>query len=933
VIRCGRVTFHWEEAAMKTMQMVRQGASKSHLLAGAVSSIAILAASGGSALAQTSATTTTTATDKEVETIVVVGIRRGIESAINTKKTLGVIAEVVSAEDIGKLPDVSIAESLARLPGVAAQRIDGRASQLSVRGLGPDYTTTLLNGREQVSVGDNRGVEFDQYPSELLGAAAVYKTPVATLLSQGVAGTVDLQSIRPLKFGRRQIAIGARYEQNDLGALNEGTSGNGNRLSLAYIDQFMDGKLGIALGYAHMESPYQSNRFEAWGDTYPTVGGPGAEGSATNPYILGGAKPYALSGNIERDGLMGVIEFQPSETLTLSVDGYYSKFNDEQILRGIELPLWWGSGSAQQSTAVVTNGLVSAVTYTGVKGVIRNDVRAREAELAALAGKVEWDFTARDSITVDLSWSKADRTDTDIESYAGTGKGNVGATDTLRYVVGEGGRPVFKPTLNYGDYATIGLTDPGGWGQNGYYKAPNITDELQTLKISARHDFGDAHAVTSVDYGIGYSDRTKEKIVNEWFLDLANGASFVSIPTSARVGQTNLEWLGLGNVVSYDPRGFLDTVYTRRSNTAADVAIKSWEVTETVLTAFAKFNIDTQLFGLETTGDFGLQVVSTEQESSARGRSNSTSTLIQITEGDSSTEVLPNLNLAFAFGNDSKIRVAAARTLSRPRMDQMNAAFSYSYDGTSLVPSKGTRWFRDSGNPQLKPIIAQAFDVSYEKYFGRRAYFAAALFYKNLESWIVDKVERPFNATGLTQPPGTLPSPTNIGLSSSPGNVNGGYIRGAEFTASFPFDQFVPALEGFGASLSATYNDSAIKPLPGSKSINIPGLSESVINTSVYYERYGFQARLSNRYRSAFNGQVVAFGASLETRRIQPESVLDGQIGYTFKSGPLNNLSILLQMNNITDEPFVTWNGDDARRVKDYQEYGRTVLFGVNYKF
>lgn len=161
----------------------RLGVSRARLLAGAVSSVALLAAMSGTAHAQ--AASTTEASDKDVETIVVVGIRRGIENSINAKKTLGVIAEVVSAEDIGKLPDVSIAESLARLPGVAAQRIDGRASQLSVRGLGPDYTTTLLNGREQVSVGDNRGVEFDQYPSELLGGAAVYKTPTATLLAQG----------------------------------------------------------------------------------------------------------------------------------------------------------------------------------------------------------------------------------------------------------------------------------------------------------------------------------------------------------------------------------------------------------------------------------------------------------------------------------------------------------------------------------------------------------------------------------------------------------------------------------------------------------------------------------------------------------------------------------------------------------------------------
>ena len=65
------------------------------------------------------------------------------------------------------------------MPGIAAQRVAGRAQVISVRGLAPDFATTLLNGREQVSTGDNRGVEFDQYPSELMASVTVFKTPDA----------------------------------------------------------------------------------------------------------------------------------------------------------------------------------------------------------------------------------------------------------------------------------------------------------------------------------------------------------------------------------------------------------------------------------------------------------------------------------------------------------------------------------------------------------------------------------------------------------------------------------------------------------------------------------------------------------------------------------------------------------------------------------
>jgi iron complex outermembrane receptor protein len=163
---------------------------------------------------------------------------------------------------------VSIAESLARLPGLTAQRLDGRGQVISIRGLAPDFTTALLNGREQVSTGDNRGVEFDQYPSELLSAVVVYKTPDAGLIGQGLAGTADLRTVRPLAFGKRALAVGARYEWNDIGALNAGTKAHGNRFNVSYIDQFMDNTLGVAIGYAHMESPYQAERWNSWG--YPT---------------------------------------------------------------------------------------------------------------------------------------------------------------------------------------------------------------------------------------------------------------------------------------------------------------------------------------------------------------------------------------------------------------------------------------------------------------------------------------------------------------------------------------------------------------------------------------------------------------------------------------------------------------------------------------
>ncbi len=160
-------------------------------------------------------------TDK-LEEITVTGIRASLDAAIAVKRESNDIVEAISAEDIGKLPDPSIAESLTRLPGVTAQRSDGRTSYISIRGFGPDFNGTLMNGREQVSTGDNRGIQFDQYPAELIHQVVVYKTPEASLVGQGLAGTIDMQTTRPLEYGTRAIVLDIRGIKNGNGDLGAG---------------------------------------------------------------------------------------------------------------------------------------------------------------------------------------------------------------------------------------------------------------------------------------------------------------------------------------------------------------------------------------------------------------------------------------------------------------------------------------------------------------------------------------------------------------------------------------------------------------------------------------------------------------------------------------------------------------------------------------
>src|SRR6056300_1689680 len=203
----------------------------------ALMSIAVASAVASSAVA--------VAQEQVMEEVTVTGIRASLMRAQAVKMDSSSIVEAISAEYIGKLPDSSIAESLARLPGLAGERRGGRTSGISVRGFKEDFTGTTLNGRELIGIGDNRGVEYDLYPSEIMTGAVVYKSADAALVTQGVVGTVDLRTVRPLD-APASVTVNATFEQTGRSSDNPDYDENGGRYAVSFVDQFADDTIGVA---------------------------------------------------------------------------------------------------------------------------------------------------------------------------------------------------------------------------------------------------------------------------------------------------------------------------------------------------------------------------------------------------------------------------------------------------------------------------------------------------------------------------------------------------------------------------------------------------------------------------------------------------------------------------------------------------------------
>ena len=349
----------------------------------------------------------------EIEEVVVTGIRKSIQDSIGVKKNESSIVEVVSAEDIGKLPDSSIAEAIGRLPGIAAQRTNGRAQTLSIRGLGPDFTVTTFNGREQASTNDNRTVEFDQFPSELVTQVKVYKTPDAGMAYQGIAGTTDIATVHPLSFSDSRLVFGYKREMNEQEANIPGLDDAGDRVNGTYIGQFLDNTLGVAFGAAYNKTPYQAQTREPWG--YADAGGGNT--------VIGGDKDGMQSSFYKRMAYMGVLEFAPNEKLTMLLDAYHSDFEEVQTIQRMEYGTIW-AGATLTNPGPVENGRVTSGTFPNVPFmVIENYNNDRDANVTSIGLNTKYDFNDSWSMAADVSWSDVKRSDLRLESTAGNGSG------------------------------------------------------------------------------------------------------------------------------------------------------------------------------------------------------------------------------------------------------------------------------------------------------------------------------------------------------------------------------------------------------------------------------------------------------------------------------------------------------------------------------
>jgi iron complex outermembrane receptor protein len=852
--------------------------------------------------------------------LVVTGIRASQEASIETKRNANAVVDSITAEDVGKFPDKNVAEALQRVPGVVINREFGEGERVSVRGTAPNLTRTLLDGHglatadwfilDQLSA--TRSFNYLMLPSEIISKVNVYKSPTAALEEGGIGALIDVETRRPLDLKSFYIAGSLQGDYNE----KSGKSNPAGSVLLSWKNQ--DNTLGVLIAGIYEKREIRRDGVETLGYfDYAT-----ATGSVKVPALIGSA---LFQQERIRKGVNVAIQWKPTDQLEVALTGLISKFGANNTNANF---LAWGSnalGGGGTLTNVTLQGDTAvagriASTPDG-RGVVYDyiqrfaDTQARDIDLEVKYHLApDWDLRARAGYTDAFG-------DTKSQPFV-----EFGAPATFDYDLRTNAPSVHftnldptKPAQMQFDFASLHQI--------------NSSDDEKYAYLDLNHhvDWGPMKALR---FGAKFTDHKRAvdfqaTTFGGFFLPLqATGCGGgVCTPTSFAGGLTPSDFLeniaSAGTLRSYFlvDNGKLDNIFfhlpasiqQRVPNYPAIFGVREKAYAGYVMGEFS---------GEGWRGNIGVRVVKTDQTSSGfiqqsvmqPGFVSDAFGIFQPVSVDRSyTDILPSANFAFDLTDKLLFRFAAARTMARP--DYTDVAPTVNLNVGSLTGN--------GGNPNVDPYRANQFDISLEWYPNNDTLVAGALFYKDIESFITDKIVQQRFAVETATP--NRSRCTSAATSTSPNlfnclfdisqrvNGGGGHIEGAEFTVQ------APIWGGFGVQTNYTYSHAKTQsgdPLPGN--------SENTFNFTGYFENDVLSARLGYTYRSKFFVSVDR-ASPLNQKALKS---LDGQLSYNVTE----HVTLTFDAINITDEKIEQFSGAEFRPRAIYDN-GRQYYAGVRFKF
>lgn len=725
-----------------------------------------------------------------VETVVVTGYRASLEKALDIKRNSMGVTDSVFAEDIGKFPDMNVAESLQRIPGVALQRGSGEGEQITVRGLGPQFTRVRINGMEAMATtmdsanGTNRGrgFDFNVFASELFSQLTVNKTTAAEVEEGSLGATVDLRTAHPFDHSGFLLTGSAQAGYHDF------AGSTSPRVALMASNVFLGGRLGILISGAFEKKNTLENGSSTVGWDYgessslkfgSVMGATsGDEYNTVNAAYSPRMPRYEIVRNkTVRMGFTGSVQWQPDDRTMVTLDAMYADFSTERHTYDLEAYAFSvsGSGSSKGTGLPVTLGhkAINVVDYTLDSGRnsllslsatnvgLRNEARLDHLDTRFMQTTLEGthDFSEKFKVRALLGWSEshhrnpiqttvtADYNCTDATSVTGStegcpeGQAGGAGSATNPYVYSYVGSNML-PYINYGN---VDVTDTNGWFLSQIRERSEfVFNSFRSAQMDAEYAPSDS---IKLHGGLNYKNygfRTYE-------LRRSNGSTAnldYSIPADIR-NTSPSEYSTLVSLKNIGaPSGTASTwwvpniekfnslfsiwdgsVYDGAFHMGAEPGLNnSGGVVENDYGAWLQANWYSAIYGIPFSGNVGVRYVLTDQWASGYSYDSTTKTLLANEKTQTYHDFLPSFNMVLEPAENFLIRLNGSYAMARPDLSSLMPKASVTVSGSSLGVSLG--------NPILKPFRSKNIDLSYEWYYHKGAMLSMAFFYKKIDSFV-----------------------------------------------------------------------------------------------------------------------------------------------------------------------------------------------------
>ena len=833
---------------------------------------------------------------QEIGAVVVMGDQaRGQAKALNQQKTNVNVSNVISADQIGRFPDSNIGDALKRVPGIAMQTDQGEARNIVVRGLASELNSVTLNGNRIPSAeGDNRKVQMDVIPSDMIQTIEVNKTLTPDMDADAIGGSVDLVT--------RAAAGGQRISLTLLGGYNPIRTGATGSGSFVYGNRFFNDRLGVVLSASYMNKDYGSDNIEAvW-----------AQDDEGNVYVEEmDIRKYDVQ-RIRRSATLN-IDWKIDSRNTIAADLMYNWRDDREAryrtqFKDIE-PVYDGSAITGYEGTVVRE------TKGGIDDR-RNRTRRLEDQRVQsyvlsgthlLSPKVDMDWS--------LSYAKAseDRPHERYIEYVQEGLSmNEDLADTrLPYIN--------APGQNYSDFVFDKLTEQHDYTQEEEYAAKvNLRMPLSVVREQKGR------------LRVGLSARWKNKRRSNDFYEYVPTGSMPVLSDMEHVVYDRPLVQGdryvpgmfvssgyIGNVDLYNP-----SLFTPEADPSEYMA-GNYDAGERILAGYLRWdqNITNDLMFIagvrveNTDLDYRGNYILDEDYDNADERHNR----------NNYTNVLPGLTLKYDLNDRTVLRAAFTTALARPNY----------YALVPYVDIQREKREITAGNPNLKATYSYNFDLLGEYYSKSVGIVSGGLFYKRLDNFIFNYLDIDYTAEkfaadfpGFTNPIGE----GEVWEYLRPMNGRSVDMFGFEVALQRKLD-FLPGrfLRNFGVMLNYTFTHSVTRGIYNEDgeertNVSLPGTAPHMVNASLSWENSRLSVRVSLNYTAGYLDEVAseAFG----DRYYDGQLFLDANASYRFGK----YVRVFFEANNLTNQPLRYYQGIRSRMAQ-LEYYKGTFNLGVKIDF